>query len=212
MPIFHWIACQLVRPNGLRIFLCLLLLLGFCSPLLLASPACNNTLPSYRLYDSYNRDGVSNNPLIYPTFATNVPLCIEWVQTYHWNYGSGQDPTAVNGWLGIYDLSSNTFVIQEAASALPPPFGVLNTNWIIYPYTMLPPGTYRIVDSDPSTWSYSTTDYFHRPGDGPDWQPYLGFAKVYAATPEPANLSLMGTGLALFCMRAASLLRRKISR
>ena len=142
------------------------------------------------IYDSWNRDGVSNGPSILPVFSLSSAQEIVAIIDYHWNSGAGQDPAAVNGTISLYDASS-ALVGSWAASI----WDSTPTAWVARPNTVLQPGSYTIVDSGWSTWSYSTTDYFHLPGDGPNWAPNRGFSTV-SAVPEPASVVLLGLGLA----------------
>jgi hypothetical protein len=155
---------------------------------------CSGSPPECPLYDSWNRDSVSNNPPIYPVFTITHSWDINKIQDYHWNGGSGQDPITVNGSISLYDNSSGALIGSWAASTL---IGYGNLAWEALPNVILNPGTYKIVDSDPASWAYSMTDYFHLPGDGPDWQPGVGFSTVYAATPEPSSILLISFGLVL---------------
>ena len=140
------------------------------------------------IYNSWNGDGTFNDPSILPTFTTSQPWFISEVFDYHFNYGMGQDPVPINGWIGIYDLSTGSFVIQESAVGEIDSFGVLS-GWQIYPNAWLPPGSYEVVDSDPLTWSYTVTDFYPI---GQDWEPYKGFTEIIAAaTPEPGTLLLL---------------------
>ena len=146
------------------------------------------------VFDSWNRDGVSNNPPIFPVFTLSASSKIVEIFNYHYNFGEGQDPIAVKGTISLYDDTTNNLV--GTWTALDGNFGAPGWSWVVYPNVLLGPGSYRIVDSDASTWSYSTTDFFHLPGDGPDWKPYQGFSKVWADVPEPANVILAGGALA----------------
>ncbi len=120
------------------------------------------------IYDSWNADGVSNSPSINPTITISNSSKISKIGDYHYNNVAGQDPVAVNGKISIYDNTSGALIGSWAASALENTddlgFTCLGPNmcWGAYPNITLKPGTYRIVDSDPSTWSYSTTNFFPR--------------------------------------------------
>jgi hypothetical protein len=81
------------------------------------------------IYNSWNGDGVSNNPSIHPTFTTSVGWYVLQVVDYHWNFGQGQDPAAFNGWIGIYDNTSGTFAFKEPAIGWAGAFEVPNSFW-----------------------------------------------------------------------------------
>jgi hypothetical protein len=161
---------------------------------LLAAGAANAVTPTI-IYDSYNRDAVSNYPLPsnFPVFTLSTAWEITGIEDYHWNSGYGQDPALVNGRISIYDVGSGDLIGTWTASAVPK--GAANTYWSISPDIVLQPGAYRVSDSNPVTWSYSTTQYYS--GSGPDWAPGRGFVQVSAVpVPEPASLALLCSGLA----------------
>lgn len=151
------------------------------------------------LFDSWNRDAVNNDPALLPVFSITRPQTIVEIWNYHWNSGVGQDPGAVDGSISIYDNATDTLVGTWGASArldlYPYP-----TLWVAQPDVRLQPGTYTVVDSDRATWSYSTSDLFPLPGDGPDWAPYLGFTAV-VAVPEPAGAALLGACMAVLALQ-----------
>lgn len=149
------------------------------------------------VYDGFNRDTVFNNPPIDTVFTLDRSREIVGILTYHYNNGAGQDPVPINGEICIYDQANGSVGCWPASTIGPPE----SWYWAAYPNMILNPGTYRIVDSDPSTWSYSTTDFFHLPGDGPDWAPSVGFAQVFAEVPEPSSMLLVCGGLAVFGLR-----------
>jgi YVTN family beta-propeller protein len=144
------------------------------------------------IYDSWNADGVSNNPSIDPTITISSSSKISKIGDYHYNNGSGQDPAAINGKISIYDNASGTLIGSWAASTLENTddlgFTCLGPNmcWGAHPNVTLKPGTYRIVDSDPSTWSYSTTNTFPR---GADWAPFKGFSYVLASSAQAKHFA-----------------------
>lgn len=162
---------------------------------LLAAGSANAEL----IYDSYNRDAVGNGPSTLPLLTITSAWLITDIQHYHWNFGQGQDPAAVSGRISIRELVSGHLVGSWAAASAA--LGVRNTYWSATPNVVLQPGSYTIADSDPGTWSYSTSQYFS--GSGQDWAPGTGFAQVTALpVPEPASLALMLAGLAVTMLAA----------
>jgi len=143
------------------------------------------------IYSSWSRDWVSDGPPILPIFSIARPQKIIEIWDYHWNSGLGQDPALVNGVISLFDNATGGLVGNWSASARTD-FYPNPTYWMAVPQAVLQPGSYTIVDSHHSTWSYSTTNYF---GGGPDWGPGIGFSAV-VAVPEPATVALLCLGLA----------------
>lgn len=140
-------------------------------------------LPGTDIFNSFNHDGVSDNPTIFPVFTTTQTWNKFGILDYHWNSGSGQDTVAVNGKISIYDNTSNVLIGSFTATNFDP----IGTYWAAVANVTLGPGSYRIEDSDPATWSYSTTNSVVV---GVDWQPNMGFSHVFAS-PEPSTLALL---------------------
>jgi hypothetical protein len=94
--------------------------------------------------------GVSNGPPNPTVFTIDEPRTITKMGTYH--YGSGESP----GTIGLKDQSGKTYGPWQAEGE-PGQGGVPNAYWIVYlsPSVDLPAGTYTIIDSSPSTWSYT---------------------------------------------------------
>lgn len=125
------------------------------------------------VYSGWNGEGVSNNPPLATVFTLTEPTNIASIYNYHWNDGAGQDASLVAGTIGIDQIVSETETVVigrwPATSWSTNPGVVANTNWVAYPNILLGPGTYKIVDSDPATWSYSSpgTGFSHIEA-GPD--------------------------------------------
>jgi len=109
--------------------------------------------------------GVSNNPTAPSTFTVATAAHITKIMTYHWNGGQG----AAVGTLALKNTATsqtygpwNVVGLKTSPSATPgtawptvsdgPPFYY----WTVQPDTDIPAGTYSVVDSDPSTWAYTS--------------------------------------------------------
>ena len=97
---------------------------------------------------------VSNNPPNPTIFTLDSPKTITKIGTYHWNSGQG---TPAPGTIGLQDQNGKTYGPWQASGA-PGMGGVPNANWIATLKTRLdlPAGTYKVIDSDPSTWAYNS--------------------------------------------------------
>ena len=137
------------------------------------------------IYNSWNGDGTYSNPPILPVFTLDKPTTITTILNYHWNGWYGQDASLVNGWIGIEQILSETESVSVGrwpAVSGPGAFGSQNTQWYAYPNTVLGPGTFKVVDSNRETWSYTVSDYYHYIGvTGKEWEPYKGFSMIFAA-------------------------------
>ena len=98
--------------------------------------------------------GVNNNPPNPTIFTLDSPRTITKIGTYHWNSGQG---TAAPGTIGLQDQTGKNYGPWQA-SGQPGMGGVPNAYWIATLTTGLdlPAGTYKVVDSDPSTWAYNS--------------------------------------------------------
>ncbi|MBP6001811.1 MAG: hypothetical protein KA746_00120 [Pyrinomonadaceae bacterium] len=110
-----------------------------------ASPAATAPPPESRtLYASGNDYGVANGGTP-PSFTFKTPTTITQIVSYHWNGGRG----APGGTLALRDSSGNIFG----------PWNVTVRNgvyWEVNRQIKLPPGTYTVIDSDPSTWAQNS--------------------------------------------------------
>ena len=78
-------------------------------------------------------------------FTLNAPMIITYLRTYHWNNGRGQSA-------GSISLKSST-----GQSYGPWTASIYNNfYWVVKPNICLPAGTYTIVDTYSSTWSYNS--------------------------------------------------------
>ncbi len=93
------------------------------------------------LFKTGNDYGVSNGGTP-PSFVVKTPLTITQIMTYHWNGGKGS-----NG---------GTIALQNSEGKLFGPWVVSVRNkvyWEVNRKITLPPGTYTVIDSEPSTWA-----------------------------------------------------------
>ena len=160
-----------------------LVLFFFLFGLVVCSGGVSTSFASELIYNSFNAAGTANGPTVDTVFTLTKPTTIAAITNYHWNNGAGQDPGLVNGWIGIEQLVSgadNVVVGRWPATGKPGAYGAPNTWWYAYPNTLLGPGTYKIVDSDSATWSYTGYSYYGYE-DGPDWAAGKGFTQMFAA-------------------------------
>ena len=173
-----------------------LVVLGF----VVSTGVATNAQSAEMIYNSFNAAGVYNGPTVDTTFTLTKPTTIAAIINYHWNGQAGQDAGAVNGWIGIEQIVSgteNVVIGRWPAVSKSGAYGAPNTWWYVYPNVPLAPGTYKIVDSDPATWSYADYSYYGIP-DGPDWAPSKGFTYLYAAATVTATDPVNGaTGVGL---------------
>lgn len=112
----------------------------------------------YIFYDNWNTDVVLNNPTSSPSVTVYNTAIITQILNYHWNSGSGQTP----GQISLRDQHGTIYGPWDAEA-----LNGDNTNWVVYPDALLQPGTYSVVDSDNSTWSYNENSG------------YCGFSRIY---------------------------------
>jgi hypothetical protein len=113
--------------------------------------------------DNFNGGGVANNPAVATTFTVSVSCLITTIQTYHWNNGRG----AATGTIKLIH-SNGTVYGPWTATGIAGSGGVANAFWSVTPNTVIPAGTYTVVDSDKATWSCNTQSQ------------NKGFTKVFA--------------------------------
>lgn len=136
------------------------------------------------IFNSFSGSGAYPGPTVDTVFTTSQWRVITKIFNWHQNssFHSGQNPTTVSGMISIFDYPSGTLQGTWPASAAS---GGLA--WQVSPNILLPPGSYRVVESQtgPSSWSYTTSGL----GAGPQWQPYKGLSQVTAADPAVGTWS-----------------------
>jgi hypothetical protein len=118
-----------------------------------ASYVCHGTQTT--LFSNINSDAVSNGGS-QPSFSTHgKAYCLMYIQTYHWNKGTGSPP----GTVGLVRVSGPA-ALAKYVSSLPakatdqngvPNVNLSSTVSISKPVVL--DGEYSCTDSDPSTWS-----------------------------------------------------------
>lgn len=98
-----------------------------------------------------------NNATVYnggksPEFKLEKTTLLTLIQTYHWNDAKG---TASPGKISVKDSSGKVYGPWKANGA--PGMGdVKNAYWNHKPNIVLAPGTYTVIDTDPSTWAQNS--------------------------------------------------------
>lgn len=107
---------------------------------------------SKSIFDNWNIAGVDNNPSCSPSFTISDPQMITYIDTYHWNYGSG---TTAGGMISLRKEDGTEYGPWQV-DAQPGMNGVPNAWWIARPNEVILAGTYEVIDSDPATWSQNS--------------------------------------------------------
>jgi tetratricopeptide (TPR) repeat protein len=100
---------------------------------------------------SWNNGAVENLPL-YPAVLTfDTPVHLNYIETYHWNYGNGVfEP----GTIRIEKENGKQYGPWQATGR-EGSGGAQNAIWRVDADVDLPAGTYAIIDSDSETWSHN---------------------------------------------------------
>ena len=94
------------------------------------------------IYNNGNLSGVENNPTYDTTFDITDSYEVTSITDYHWNSGQGTK----GGTIGLEDSDGNeigTWPVTVRSGVY----------WDVHPNTVIDPGEYKVVDSDPSTWA-----------------------------------------------------------
>ncbi len=102
--------------------------------------------------ENMNTGGVNNGATSEPRFTFSTSVEIVSVYDYHWNNGMGDPP----GTIAIQNVDTNELYGPFATYGLAGQGGVPNVYWQTEPGITIPSGTYRIIDSNPSTWSQNS--------------------------------------------------------
>lgn len=135
------ISSKLTRADGKSI-----------EPVLISLPAtqdASSAAVARKLFDNGNvyaiEAGVPSRPT---TFTFTEARVITMIQNYHWNSGRG----AAAGEIWLVDKQGRKYGPWKA-KGFSGSGGAPNVYWRAYPKTSLGPGTYTLMDSDPSSWS-----------------------------------------------------------
>jgi hypothetical protein len=119
------------------------------------------TPPESTLLEVSDRAGKLKGGASEPTFTIDAPYLVTIIETFHWNGGRGATPGTIRLLTEGGDVMG-----PWQATGRPGPGDVADAYWVVEPGVVLPAGTYRIVDSEPATWTHSS------------WTKGLGYAEV----------------------------------
>jgi hypothetical protein len=110
------------------------------------------------VFDNINAEAVSNGGKP-PTFSTHgLAYCLMYIQTYHWNKGTGSAPGRV-GLVRVSGPAALPKYISSLAAKASSSQHIPNVNWgasVSITNKVIIDGSYSCVDSNPSTWSQDT--------------------------------------------------------
>jgi len=105
------------------------------------------------IFDNGNIYAVSgtNSP---PTDSTRFTITATWVVTYlqDYHYYNGGD---LPGTISLKHSDGTVYGPFQTTGSIGQG-GVINAYWICYPFVTIKPGSYVVIDSDPSTWSHNS--------------------------------------------------------
>jgi hypothetical protein len=105
------------------------------------------------IFDNGNIEGVFSNPTAAAEFTTQRTYRVTLIRNYHWNNGQG---TPNPGTIALTSSSGTTYGPWQTTGS-PGQGNVPNVNWTAAPDTLIPPGTYTVIDSDTATWAQNAT-------------------------------------------------------
>lgn len=108
--------------------------------------------PDEEIYTNHNISAVQNGATEDTKFTLTQPRTITYIENYHWNSAKGNTTT---GTISL-EAEDGTIYGPWETSGLPGQGGVPNAYWAAKPNIELPAGTYKVLDSDPDTWSQNS--------------------------------------------------------
>lgn len=105
-------------------------------------------LPEETLFNNNNGYGTLDGAAE-PRLSFETPVVVTAIQTYHWNSGRGATP----GRIALTNTETGQVYGPWQATGSPGQGGVPNAFWTCALKQELPAGTYRVLDSEPATWS-----------------------------------------------------------
>jgi len=103
-----------------------------------------------KVFDNGNIGGVSSGPPNPTLFTFTRATIITRIENYHY-FNGGKKP----GTIGLRSNSGKIYGPWQAYGLIGQG-GVQNAYWAVLPNIEVPAGTYTVIDSDPSTWSYNS--------------------------------------------------------
>lgn len=97
--------------------------------------------------------GVSEGTPVSPVLTIDSPKTIVAIYTYHWNWvstGGGENVGA-----SLFNIFSEQTYAQCDQTPYPGQGGRINANWIGVPNEPIPAGSYRVISTNPASWSYA---------------------------------------------------------
>ncbi len=150
--------------------------LSACSSTTGAAAATTATVET-EIYSNNNIAGVLNNPTGgLTTFTVEGNYMVTLLMDYHWNDGQG----APAGTIGLKDTSGKVIGTWPVTVSS----GVY---WDVTPNIKIGPGSYTIIDSDPSTWAQNSQS------DNKGITVVKGLAITYAASTKTSPVSSSST-------------------
>jgi hypothetical protein len=102
-----------------------------------------------QIFYNGNIGGVSNGPTNPTTITIDKDLLITSIMNYHY-FNQGALPGTIS-----LQHSDGTVYGPWQTWGIVGQGGVINAYWVFYPLVKIKPGTYTVIDSDPSTWSHN---------------------------------------------------------
>lgn len=96
-----------------------------------------------QIFSTGNDYGVLNGGTS-PSFTLRRAVIVTYIMTYHWNNGRG----TTGGTISLRNQDGTIFGPWKVNV-------VNNVYWIVNPQVTLMPGTYTVIDSEPSTWAHN---------------------------------------------------------
>jgi hypothetical protein len=106
------------------------------------------------IFDNSNGWLVANSPTAAAEFTTQRTYRVTLIRNYHWNDGAG---SATVGTVALRDAIGTTYGPWQAVGSDGAGGSSKNLYWEAAPDTLIPPGTYTVIDSDTATWAQNAT-------------------------------------------------------